>query len=345
MKKLRVFSIITVCLLTASLLAGCQEGNSSSGGVSSADGASSAVSSVEPGLYLDGEPAEVTEPVLTIENQFEVGFDEYRYYFLTLKDSYSTTTWESSQQESLKDNVLVALKNNYAVDLLAAANGIALSQEDETAIDQQISSTAASLGGDAEYQSALAQINATESLYRAMLLHDRLQSQLLYALYGDTLKDAIQEDFVRVKHVLISFPEGETDHTATKQKAEEVLEKAKAGEDFDALVAEYGEDPGMESNLDGYYFTTGQMVEEFEESSFALQPGEISGLVETSYGYHIIQRLEMEEEYLKNHFAEFAVYYEDTVAAYNEMIEATVDGMDDVSYSPQYNSISVETLK
>lgn len=344
MKKMRFFPFFLACLMAVSLLSGCQEGNKAAAGTSSADASSSAVSSVEPGLYLDGELAEVTEPVLTIENQFEVGFDEYRYYFMSLKNSYSSTTWDASQQESLKNNVVTALKNNYAVDLLAADNGITLTPEDEAAIDQEIAATADSLGGDADYQNALAQINATEGLYRTMLLHDRLQSRLLYALYGDTLRDSIQEDYVRVKHVLLSFPDGETDHTATKQKAEEVLQKAKAGEDFDKLVAEYGEDPGMVSNLDGYYFTTGKMVEEFEEASFALQPGEISDLVETSYGYHIILRLDMEEEYIKNHFAEFVVNYGDTVTDYNNMIEEKVNEME-VSYGSQYEVISVETLK
>ena len=195
-----------------------------------------------------------------------------------------------------------------------------------------------------EYQSALSQINATDDLYRTMLLHDRLQSQLLYALYGDSLMESIQNDYVRVKHVLIAFPDGETDHTDTKQKAEEILEKAKAGEDFDQLVAEYGEDPGMVSNLDGYYFTTGEMVEEFEEASFALEPGETSDLVETDYGYHIILRLDMDEDYLKNHFAEFVVNYEDAVSSYNDMLEEKTNGMV-ISYGSQYESISVETLK
>ena len=51
------------------------------------------------------------------------------------------------------------------------------------------------------------------------------------------------------------------------------------------------EDTGLAANPDGYAFTTGEMVQEFEDATRALEPGQISGLVESSYGYHIILRL------------------------------------------------------
>ncbi|MGN1059865.1 MAG: peptidylprolyl isomerase, partial [Clostridia bacterium] len=136
---------------------------------------------------------------------------------------------------------------------------------------------------------------------------------------------AYQQKYVHVKHILI----GNTDESANgaadgvqapaspdaeateapseedaaaaaeaykaeqKAKAAEVLEKAKAGADFDALVKEYGEDPGMESSPDGYTFTKGSMVAEFEDAAFALGVGEISDLVETTYGWHIIKKYEL----------------------------------------------------
>ena len=55
MKKMRFFPFFLACLMAVSLLSGCQEGNKAAAGTSSADASSSAVSSVEPGLYLDGE--------------------------------------------------------------------------------------------------------------------------------------------------------------------------------------------------------------------------------------------------------------------------------------------------
>ncbi len=101
---------------------------------------------------------------------------------------------------------------------------------------------------------------------------------------------------VRARHILFSTrpiardgnppPEKET----VRRKAQEVLRRARAGEDFAALAREFSDDPGSKDrggDLD--FFGRGRMVREFEEAAFALQPGQISDLVETSYGFHIIK--------------------------------------------------------
>jgi len=120
---------------------------------------------------------------------------------------------------------------------------------------------------------------------------------------------AYEQEYVHVKHILISNTENTTatdeaegeattmpaeEYTAQqKELAESVLQKAKAGEDFDRLVQTYGEDPGMESTPEGYTFTKGQMVAAFESASYALEVGAISDLVETEYGWHIIKRYKL----------------------------------------------------
>ncbi len=103
-----------------------------------------------------------------------------------------------------------------------------------------------------------------------------------------------------VKHILIALDQEETLATEEetevpaetvdkKALAEEVLAKAKKGEDFDDLIEEYGEDPGQPE--EGYTFGPGEMMEEFEKAAFELELNEISDIVETPYGYHIILRL------------------------------------------------------
>ncbi len=89
------------------------------------------------------------------------------------------------------------------------------------------------------------------------------------------------EDYICAKHILVE----------DEETAKSVYEKAMAGEDFDALIAAHGTDPGMEQNPGGYVFTKGEMVVEFEAAAFAAKEGEITAPVQTGYGFHIIQRL------------------------------------------------------
>lgn len=127
--------------------------------------------------------------------------------------------------------------------------------------------------------------------------------EMLSTASGDEeLKKIYTDSYVCAKHVLIGKMNLETgeelseaDKKKAKQTAESVLKKAKGGANFDKLVTEYGEDPGMEYNEGGYVFTYGEMVPEFEEAAFALKENEISGIVETTYGYHIIKKLPLPE--------------------------------------------------
>jgi peptidyl-prolyl cis-trans isomerase D len=93
---------------------------------------------------------------------------------------------------------------------------------------------------------------------------------------------------VRASHILLKT-EGKDD-AAVKAKAEELLKQAKAGADFAELAKKNSEDEASAKNggdLD--YFGKGRMVPEFDAAVFAMQPGQISDLVKTQYGYHIIK--------------------------------------------------------
>lgn len=108
----------------------------------------------------------------------------------------------------------------------------------------------------------------------------------------ETVAEFYNENYITAKHILVLSEGGKakSDDEAKKQ-AEKILKDVKAGKDFDKLMTEFGEDPGVQSNPDGYTFTKGEMVPEFETAAYALKEGEVSDIIKTSYGYHIIKRL------------------------------------------------------
>ena len=106
--------------------------------------------------------------------------------------------------------------------------------------------------------------------------------------YNDSIGEYTTPEQVRASHILLKI-EGK-DEAAVRAQAEDVLKKAKAGADFAALAKQYSEDEGSAPNggdLD--FFGRGRMVPEFDAVAFAMEPGQISDLVKTSFGFHIIK--------------------------------------------------------
>ena len=103
-----------------------------------------------------------------------------------------------------------------------------------------------------------------------------------------------EEELLAAKHILANFANFDSEEEA-EEFANELLARVNAGEDFDMLVAEYGQDPGMHMNPQGYTFTEGAMVPQFEQGTRDLEIGEISGLVRSEFGFHIIMRVEPDE--------------------------------------------------
>jgi len=110
----------------------------------------------------------------------------------------------------------------------------------------------------------------------------------------------VQEQ-VHAAHILIKVPENADQATreAKRKQIDEVLAKAKAGEDFAALAKRYSEDSSKNSGGDLGFFPRGRMVKPFEDAAFSLPVGEISDVVTSQFGYHIIKVLELREARVK----------------------------------------------
>jgi parvulin-like peptidyl-prolyl isomerase len=129
----------------------------------------------------------------------------------------------------------------------------------------------------------------------------RLQMQLQHARvlaqkYAvDKLQDKMKASDEEVNTYLTAHPELDTDKK-NRAKAEEVLKRARAGEDFGKLAMEFSTDGSKDKGGDLGWFGRGQMVPEFEQAAYALKPGEISDIVQSKFGFHIIKLEEKKNE-------------------------------------------------
>ncbi len=102
---------------------------------------------------------------------------------------------------------------------------------------------------------------------------------------------------ITARHILIQF-QGAARATQTRSRAEaqtladELVKRAQSGEDFEELARSNSDGPSAPQGGMLGRFPRGQMVPEFEATAFQLKPGEVSGVVETPFGFHVIQRVE-----------------------------------------------------
>ena len=141
-----------------------------------------------------------------------------------------------------------------------------------------------------------------------------------------TIYDSMKDSFVSIKasHILME----------NQEEAKKILERAKAGEDFNELAMEFSIDPSAKENSGELgYFSVGDMVPEFEKAAFALEPGQISGLVQSDFGFHIIKaedkktlgfdeaKSQIREELLPGKRNEFFVSYFEELKSKAEIIK------------------------
>ena len=174
-------------------------------------------------------------------------------------------------------------------------------------IDAQVAQIRSQFPNDAQFQQALTAQNTTleavrndtrDEMSAAKLVDSEIVSKI--AVKPEAVTDFYnknQDKFqqgarVRASHILIGIPQNAD--AATKQqaksKAEALLKDLKAGKDFAEAAKANSQDPGSAPNGgDLGYFEQGQMVPPFEQAAFALKAGEMSDVVETQFGYHIIK--------------------------------------------------------
>jgi peptidyl-prolyl cis-trans isomerase C len=111
------------------------------------------------------------------------------------------------------------------------------------------------------------------------------------AFYDDNQERFQQPERVRASHILIMVDKTDSDaaRAQKKQEAQRILGELKKGTDFAEAARKYSDCPSKEQGGDLSYFERGRMVPEFEKVAFVLKTGQISDVVETQFGYHIIK--------------------------------------------------------
>ena len=113
----------------------------------------------------------------------------------------------------------------------------------------------------------------------------------VHGFYLENTNQFSQPEEIRARHILIKLDSAASDETRENARAllTGIAQEIEAGADFAALAQQKSQGPSAANGGDLGYFKRGQMVAPFEEVAFALAPGEVSGIVETRFGFHLIQ--------------------------------------------------------
>ncbi len=264
--------------------------------------------------------------VMTVDGQ-PVYWEEY-FYWLTdamylVEYYYGTITdWDAACEfvttmtyaEYVKEYADGTARMYHSMENKAEELGITLTDEDNEYIDSLWQSDIDSVGSEEELIEQIETVYLTKDLYYYINTVSVLADAAFTELYGETGEKLDDEEvisyaedsgYMRAKHILFmtvdeegnALPDEEIE--AQEQAAQEVLAQLRQaqenGEDtetlFDELMNEYSEDTGLTAYPDGYCFICGDMVEEFSTAAEALGEYEISDVVTSDYGYHIILRL------------------------------------------------------
>lgn len=244
-----------------------------------------------PAAEKNAAVAEVNGQVITKE-EFDKSFELYK---TTYESQYGPDIWSTDMDgkkfiDVIKEQVVEKLINDRLVMEDAREQGIEVADAE---VDQEIKTIKDYFDDEQRYLDFLAAQNLSEEEFAAQVKQD-----LIIGKYRETVVEGVtvseedirkyydenpkefKNDTVKASHILLD----------TREEAEDVLVKVKAGEDFGDLAEEYSVEQGAQTTKgDLGEFGYGYMVEPFEEAAFGLEEGEISDIVETQFGFHIIK--------------------------------------------------------
>ena len=264
-----------------------------------------------------GMTACATNKPVAVVNGVEISASDYKKTVATYKESiskmYGKDLWNQEVKKGVKykDEMKKAILQQMIQEQVIYQEAKKEKLEAKPAeVDKQFKQLKDSIKQDKEYEKFLKDNDIDDEFLKAQLTKDisiqnfknnfdkktKISEAEMKKYYNEN-KNNYVDDEVKASHILISTvdqktnkPLSEEKKKEAKKKAEEVYQKVKSGEDFAKLAKEYSDDKGSAANGgDLGFFSKGQMVPEFEKAAFEMDKGQISNIVESQYGYHIIK--------------------------------------------------------
>lgn len=238
-------------------------------------------------------------------NELGITSNQLQSAFLNAISRYDDAVLSSLDQSaivSFKKNILEQLIDYELIYQQAQKEKVKISNDD---INLEIDKIKDNFSSPEEFDEALKANNITlvrleEDIKRQLMINSILEEtrnqvtisdEELLEYYDENKESFLEPEQVHARHILVE----------TEEEANNLLLQLKEGlTDFAELAKEKSIGPSAPSGGDLGFFATGQMVKEFEDAAFSLEPGEISGVVQTQFGYHIIKCEEKKEEHSLN---------------------------------------------
>lgn len=262
------------------------------------------------------------------------------------------------------------LRQLQTIRSFAAQNGVELTDEDRANIEEDTRATIASTCGEKateeDFEEYLAEIYLSREMYDDMNNINYIYQRSFKTLYGENgelfdseaaVRYLEDSGYISANHILLmtidpgTYEElSEAEQSEKEALAREIAQELQSIEDKEALLARFAElkeqycqDTGKTAYPDGYVFTSGTMVREFEDTCSALEAYQVSDPVKSSYGYHVILRLPSDADRVMQYSNEGTPMSARAVAANTEFgnrIQECYDGME-LSYAEGFTPPSV----
>lgn len=269
-----------------------------------------AQATAEHGAKADGVGAPIELPPgdgpVAKVNGVDVPRDVFNREYTQTIERYQRAKHEvkPALRERLKDNIVRRLVDAEIIKQQAEKLGIAVA-DDEMA--EKWDAHKKRYGSEEAFQAFLERAGTTADDVRRQfetnLLREKVfakvsesvtvEAKEIREFYDQNQERYDEPEQVKASHILIRLqPQATAEEKAEKKKrVDEILEKAKKkGANFETLATEHGEDPTKDRGGDLGYFTKGRMVKPFEDAVWTMKLGEVSGVVETQFGFHIIKK-------------------------------------------------------